>query len=115
MVPITSLVNTNKAHRLSSELFEGQIVANIKGFTDPEGRVMDSEYFARSDRQGITWSIQVQGKAVVHRVVGRALTNLCVVGRFLNTYSADNILFGNTFDRPLKLPWGSSAALKFMQ
>lgn len=56
---------------------------------------MDSEYFARSDRQGITWSIQVQG-------------------RFLNTYSADNILFGNTFDRPLKLPWGSSAALKFM-
>ena len=24
-------------------------------------------------------------------------------------------MFGNTFDRPLKLPWGSGAALKFMQ
>jgi len=95
MVPMTSLVNTKKAHRYSSELFEGEIVANIKGFTDPEGQVRDSEYFSREDRQGITWSIQVQG-------------------RFLNTYSADDILFGNTFDRPLKLPWGTSAALKFM-
>ena len=24
-------------------------------------------------------------------------------------------MFGNTFDRPLKLPWGSGAALKFMK
>ena len=24
-------------------------------------------------------------------------------------------MFGNTFDRPLELPWGSGAALKFMQ
>lgn len=37
------------------------------------------------------------------------------VGRFLQTYSADDILFGNTFDRPLRLPWGSGAALKFMK
>lgn len=36
-------------------------------------------------------------------------------GRFLQTHSADDILFGNTFDRPLKLPWGSGAALKFMK
>lgn len=64
MVPITPLVNANKTHRFSSELFEGEIVVNIKGFTDPEGRVKDSDYFAREDRQGITWSIQVQGKAI---------------------------------------------------
>jgi hypothetical protein len=64
MVPVTSLVNTNKTHKFSSELFEGEMVANIKGFTDPEGRVNDSEYFERGDRQGITWSIQVQGKDV---------------------------------------------------
>jgi hypothetical protein len=38
-----------------------------------------------------------------------------VIGRFLKPYSADDILFGNTFDKPLKLPWGSSAALKFMK
>ena len=36
-------------------------------------------------------------------------------GRFLQHHSADEILFGNTFDKPLKLPWGSGAALKFMQ
>ena len=64
MVPITSLVNTNKAHRFSSELFDGKVAVNIKGFTDPEGCVKDSDYFARNDRQGITWSIQVQGKAL---------------------------------------------------
>lgn len=37
------------------------------------------------------------------------------LGRFLKNYLADDILFGNTFDRPLKLPWGTSAALRFMQ
>jgi hypothetical protein len=38
-----------------------------------------------------------------------------ITGRFLHPISADDVLFGNTFDRPLKLPWGSGAALKFMQ
>jgi hypothetical protein len=36
-------------------------------------------------------------------------------GRFVRPISADDVLFGNTFDCPLKLPWGSGAALKFMQ
>jgi len=71
------------------------VVVHIKGFADSEGDVMESDYFARDDRQNITWSIQVQGK-------------------FLQPHSADDILFGNTFDRPLKLPWGAGAALKFM-
>jgi hypothetical protein len=43
------------------------------------------------------------------------LWHLLTTGRFLHPISADDVLFGNTFDRPLKLPWGSSAALKFMQ
>ncbi|KAK1231767.1 hypothetical protein PQX77_005115 [Marasmius sp. AFHP31] len=89
------LVNTNKPTSVSSDLFEGQIVVNIKGFTDRDGQPTSSSYFDKDDRQGITWSFQVQG-------------------RFLKGYSADEILFGNTFDRPLHLPWGSSAALKFM-
>ncbi|KDR80292.1 hypothetical protein GALMADRAFT_33591, partial [Galerina marginata CBS 339.88] len=95
MVPITNLVNTSRSHHLESSLFEGEVVAHIKGLTDEKGRVRDSEYFEREDRKGVTWSIQVQG-------------------RFLVPYSADDILFGNTFDRPLKLPWGTSAVLKFM-
>lgn len=61
MVPITSLVNTSKPHTISSDLFEGQIVTHIKGFTDERGVVRDSEYFGREDRKGVTWSIQVQG------------------------------------------------------
>ncbi|KJA15579.1 hypothetical protein HYPSUDRAFT_58713 [Hypholoma sublateritium FD-334 SS-4] len=95
MVPITSLVNTGVSHTLSSPLFEGKIAAYIKGVTDENGCVRESEYFNREDKAGITWSIQVQG-------------------RFLVPQSADDILFGNTFDRPLKLPWGTSAILKFM-
>ncbi|THU97791.1 DUF1769-domain-containing protein [Dendrothele bispora CBS 962.96] len=92
LVPITEFVNTNKTFKFpTSDRFEGEVICNIKGFEDGK----ESEYFEREDRKGVTWSIQVQG-------------------RFLKQYSADDILFGNTFDRPLHLPWGSSAALKFM-
>jgi hypothetical protein len=95
LVDISQLVNTSKVHNIRSDLFEGKIVANIKGFTGEDGVERSSGYFDREDKSGITWSIQVQG-------------------RFLKQYSADDILFGNTFDRPLKLPWGSSAVFKFM-
>jgi hypothetical protein len=37
------------------------------------------------------------------------------LGRFLQKYSGDDILFGNVFDRRLKLPWGFGAALRFMK
>ncbi|KAL4252011.1 Protein of unknown function DUF1769 [Pleurotus pulmonarius] len=96
LTPITPKVNTNQSHAIRSDAFEGEVVVNIKGLVDESGAVRDSEYFGREDRQGITWSIQVQG-------------------RFLSRHSADDILFGNTFDKPLKLPWGSGAALKFMK
>ncbi|KAF8644906.1 hypothetical protein AX16_008189 [Volvariella volvacea WC 439] len=96
LTPITTLVNTNQPHKITSDIFEGEIIANIKDFVGPDGFVRRSEYFERQERQGVTWSIQVQG-------------------RFLVPCSSDDILFGNTFDRPLHLPWGSSAALKFMQ
>jgi len=95
MVPITSIVNTNKSHKLSSDLFEGEIVAHIKNFLGEDGNIRESEYFEREDRQGVTWSIQVRG-------------------RFLKPYSTDDILFGNTFDQPLSLPWGIGAVFKFM-
>ncbi|KAG7100025.1 hypothetical protein E1B28_001811 [Marasmius oreades] len=95
LTDITNLVNTNKPSTISSDLFDGKIVVNIKGFTNGDGKPSSSAYFEQDERQGITWSFQVQG-------------------RFLKNYSADDVLFGNTFDRPLQLPWGSGAALKFM-
>ena len=33
----------------------------------------------------------------------------------MKEYNADELLFGNIFDRPLKLPWVFSAALRFMK
>ncbi|PFH49904.1 hypothetical protein AMATHDRAFT_62184 [Amanita thiersii Skay4041] len=96
LVPITDIVNTSTSHKILSDVFEGEVSVHIKDFTDEHGIVRQSDYFSREDRQGITWSIQV-------------------CGRFLVSYCADDVLFGNTFDRPLTMPWGSGAALKFMQ
>lgn len=64
LVSMSHVVNTNQPFKISSEFFEGEIVANIKGFTGDDGDILESEYFERSDRQGITWSIQVQGAVV---------------------------------------------------
>jgi hypothetical protein len=61
LVCITDKVNSGKAHDISSELFEGKVAINIKGFTNPSGEELSTEYFDREDRKGITWSIQVQG------------------------------------------------------
>ncbi|KAL4079548.1 hypothetical protein J3A83DRAFT_4210548 [Scleroderma citrinum] len=94
--PITHFVNTSRAYPIHSDRFEGKVAIYIKGFINTQDQPLRSEYFERPDRKGITWSIQVQG-------------------RFLHPHSTNDILFGNTFDRPLKLPWGSSAALKFMK
>ncbi|EPS95250.1 hypothetical protein FOMPIDRAFT_1168833 [Fomitopsis schrenkii] len=91
LTPIAA--NSNQAVEINSDAFEGRVAAYIEGFADASGEVSDSAYFKK--RPSVTWSIQVQG-------------------RFLKPYSADDIMFGNIFERPLKLPWGFSAALKFM-
>lgn len=98
LTPISHLVNTYNTHRVSSDRFEGEVSVHVKGFVGEDGQLRDSAYFhgTNDERKGVTWSIQVKG-------------------HFLKEISSDDVLFGNTFDRPLKLPWGSSAALKFMQ
>ncbi|KAG6837109.1 hypothetical protein H0H93_014713 [Arthromyces matolae] len=93
LTPITHLVNTTHAFPLVSDRFKGEVIVCIKGLTHPAKDPYP--YFESSERQSTTWSIQVRG-------------------RFLEPISADDVLFGNTFDRPLALPWGSGAALKFM-
>ncbi|KAJ3523702.1 hypothetical protein NM688_g8683 [Phlebia brevispora] len=94
LTPISA--NSGEATDVSSEFFEGKVAVYIKNFADPNGNVRDSEYFASEVRKDVTWSIQVQG-------------------RFLKEFSANNILFGNVFDRPLPIPWGFSTILGFMQ
>lgn len=92
----TDSTDSSTAFSLKTPHFEGRIVGNIKGFVDDAGEVVPSKYFQREDRRkdGVTWSIQIQG-------------------RFLEPVSANDVMFGNTFDRPLKLPWGTAAALQF--
>ncbi|KAI0087393.1 hypothetical protein BDY19DRAFT_250445 [Irpex rosettiformis] len=94
LIPIEP--NSDIPLNVRSDAFEGQVAVYIKGLPDESGRPTHSPYFDHSLRKGITWSIQLQG-------------------RFLQSHSGDDILFGNIFDRPLKLPWGFGAALKFMK
>ena len=124
---------------VSSDAFEGQLAVFIKGFTDEDGQVRDSEYFRK--RSGVTWSIQMQGVCLAvlfcrccpmaatcaallvgvgygGQLGGRVVVTCAdarVAGRFLKEYTADDLLFGNVFDRPLKLPWIFSVAVKFMK
>lgn len=62
LVPIS--VNSNESHPITSDAFDGRILVHIKDFTDKHGSVLQSEYFDREDRKGITWSIQVQGTSL---------------------------------------------------
>lgn len=42
---------------------------------------------------------------------------IVVRGTFLDGPTADEVVFGNVFERPIRdsLPWGTSVAVKFMQ
>ncbi|KAI0701391.1 DUF1769-domain-containing protein [Cytidiella melzeri] len=88
--------NSDIPFDIKSEGYEGQIAVYIKGLPEDSGTPGHSRYFDHPLRNGITWGIQMQG-------------------RFLQPCSGDDILFGNIFDRQLKLPWGFGAALRFMK
>lgn len=94
---ISHIVNTSKVHHIKSDRFEGVVSVHIKGFVGEDGTTNNTTYFDAEGRKGVTWSIQVMGRFLVDGL------------------TSDDVLFGNTFDRPLKLPWGSGAALKFMK
>ena len=111
---ITDLVNTQKPYTISTSDFHGQVVANIKEFTGPDGVVRGSEYFEKAERVDITWSLQVQG-AYCFIVDLMRMTDRSASGRFQKPVSADSVLFGNVFDRTYRLPKGSSTALKLMK
>lgn len=116
LADISDKVNTDQVHRIVSDVFEGDLCLQIKRFP-AHHRTTTSDYFERQDRRGITWSIQVQGSFLPTPGVetGTDKTHYRRSGRFLQPQSADDILFGNIFERPLTLPWGSSAAFQFMK
>ena len=112
LADISDKVNTNEALPVVSDAFEGAISVQIKPFQ--AGHRTSSDYFERPDRRGITWSIQVQGLSPPSPE-GNSTPIKPPAGRFLQPQLADDVLFGNIFERPLTLPWGSSAAFQFMK
>jgi len=88
--------NVDEGFPISTDAFEGRVAIYLKGFADANGEVGKSPYFDQKERKDVTWSVQFQG-------------------RFLQAHSADDIMFGNVFDRSLPIPWGFSAVTSFMQ
>lgn len=60
LVDISDKVNTDQVHHIVSDAFIGSLSLQIKRFP-VHHHTTSSDYFERSDRQGITWSIQAQG------------------------------------------------------
>lgn len=87
---------------IDSDLFHGRIAVRIKNFTgsDPEGveHKKDTPYFDDGHGKHQSWSMQIQG-------------------RFKTEVNADDLVFGNEFDKPIKdhLPYGTSVALQFVK
>ncbi|KAJ9111561.1 hypothetical protein QFC20_002535 [Naganishia adeliensis] len=77
--------------------FDGEMSVWVKGFHGLENQGDGMEYFSEKGREGMTYGIVVRG-------------------RFLKPTSADDILFGNVFEKPIRnsLPWGTSIAMKFI-
>ncbi|KZV90059.1 DUF1769-domain-containing protein [Exidia glandulosa HHB12029] len=89
-------INNGSSHNIKNDAFEGRVSVFLRYEDSEDVTARRNEYFEHPARRGVTWSIQVQG-------------------RFLGERNADTVLFGNTFDRPLKLPWGTNAVLSFMK
>ncbi|KAG0037463.1 hypothetical protein BGZ82_002462 [Podila clonocystis] len=92
---------------IESDEFVGQVVVRIKGLDKTYGyeegaqqdnikAMPDSPWFHKPGADSNLSSIQIQG-------------------RFKRSWTGDQIVFGNQFEQPLRLPPFSSIALKFVQ
>ncbi|PLW15361.1 hypothetical protein PCANC_00377 [Puccinia coronata f. sp. avenae] len=93
-------VNADKTDpfRIHTDLFQGALTVRIKNFLGADGRLSpDTENNYFKEWSQMTCSIQIQG-------------------RFLQPTTADDCMWGNSFDRPIRdrLPYGTSVALKAM-
>ena len=96
MSPVAVNVDSKPLH-ISNDEFEGDLTVRIRGFEAAPGETAPSEpesgYFER--HTSVTWSI-------------------AVAGRVKRPINADDLRFGNSFDRPIRdhLPYGTAIALK---
>ncbi|GFZ46921.1 hypothetical protein JCM24511_04146 [Saitozyma sp. JCM 24511] len=86
-------VNSPTPTKVKTDGFDGEISVWVKGFEGDEKAGDGKEYFGV--RGGMTYAIVVRG-------------------RFTEQVSADELMFGNVFEKPIRdsLPWGTSVAQK---
>lgn len=68
---------------IKTDKFDGLVTVRIKNYAGHDGPA-DAPYFHDGYGKDVTWSVQFQG-------------------RFLSPVSADDLLFGNEFDDPIRV------------
>ncbi|ORY22827.1 hypothetical protein BCR39DRAFT_487597 [Naematelia encephala] len=93
--PIT--VNSTSPTPIKTDHFDGEISVYIKDYNGDHQGGDGSVYFSSKGRESMTYGIVVRG-------------------HFLEEINADDVVFGNVFEKSVKdhLPWGTSIATKFM-
>lgn len=111
-----SQVNSVKAIPIETPGFKGEISIWVKDYNGLHKKGDGHEYFEQNGRKNNTYAVIAKGEwKESHRRCYRLMT--LSAGRFLKPISADDILFGNVFEKPIRdsLPWGTSIAMKFMK
>jgi hypothetical protein len=90
------IVNSSTPTKITTSTFDGEISVWIKDYAGDKSGGDGSAYFFK--RSSMTYGIVVRGK-------------------YLDDPTADDVVFGNVFERPIRdsLPWGTSVAVKFMK
>ncbi|KAG0369548.1 hypothetical protein BC939DRAFT_508174 [Gamsiella multidivaricata] len=92
---------------IESEEFIGQIVVRIRGFDKTLGYAEGQKQDGLKTVPESLWFHLPGG--------GKNLCSIQISCRFKREWGGDQVIFGNQFERPLKLPPFSSVALKFIQ
>lgn len=80
-------VNDEECVVIDTEAFQGRLMVRVKDFvgdTEDAAHKSSASYFEHPHGSSMSYSIQVQG-------------------RFLDGVNCDNLVFGNTFDEPIRV------------
>lgn len=88
--------NDDEPFVISSDVFQGRLTVRVKNFHGERPGGGDAAsitpYFESGYGQQMTYSIQIQG-----------LYKILIPGRFLEEVNSDNLVFGNQFDKPIRV------------
>jgi hypothetical protein len=115
-------VNSPKPTPLETSSFKGEISVWIKGYEGDHKGGEGDEYFGQEGREGMTYAIVIKGMSLFFSLsLSRKMEEeieggRLMIGKFLEDVDADQVLWGNVFEHPIRdnLPWGTAIATKFM-